>query len=335
MTAQSRIILAISALTAVVLAGTAGFMVIEGWTFGDSLFMAVITVSTVGYGEVQPLSPAGRVVAVAVILLAVAALGYSATTIGAYLAEGHLLHDFRRRRMQRTLRGLKDHYIICGGGRFGREVAAEFSRSRASYVVVDLAPDECDLAGSADAVFVPGDAGNDEVLQAARVDCARGLVAALPADAANLFVVLTARQLNRELTIIAQAIEQRSIEKLRLAGANQVLSPYRIAGHSMASALLRPTVVDFIDVAHRERTGLQIEEVLVPAHSPLIGTSIREAKMSDRTGATVMAMQTAAGEWVNTSESSATLLTTPIQARNVLIAVGTDNQLNALRRLVD
>lgn len=334
MTAQSRIILAISVLTGVVLAGTAGFMVIEGWTFGDSLFMAVITVSTVGYGEVQPLSPAGRVVAVGVILLAVAALGYSATTIGAYLAEGHLLHDFRRRRMQRTIRGLDDHYIICGGGRFGREVAAEFSRSRASYVVVDLAPDECDMAGFAGAVFVPGDAGNDDVLRAARVDCARGLVAALPADDANLFVVLTARQLNRELTIIAQAIEQRSIEKLRLAGANQVLSPYRIAGHSMASALLRPTVVDFIDVAHHERAGLQIEEVPVPANSPLIGASIREAKVSDRTGATVMAMQTASGEWVNTSES-ATLLTTPIRARNVLIAVGTDDQLNALRRLVD
>jgi voltage-gated potassium channel len=296
--------------------------------------MAVITVSTVGYGEVRPLSAGGRALTVVVIVFAVAALGYSATAIGAYLAEGHLLQDFRRRRMERAIRRLRDHYIICGGGRFGREVAEEFSRSRAAYAVVDLAPGECEIAGFKDAVFVQGDAGNDEALQAAGVDRARGLVSALPADDANLFVVLTARQLNPELTIITQATEQRSIEKLRLAGANRVVSPYRIAGHSMASALLRPTVVDFIDVAHRERTGLQIEEVLVPEHSPLIGNSIRGAGVSEATGATVMAIQRSDGEWVNASES-ATLATTPIQARNVLIAVGTDQQLRALRRLVD
>ena len=334
MTAQARIILAIVLLTTVVLGGTAGFMLIEGWPLGDSLYMAVITVSTVGYGEVRPLSAGGRALTVVVIVFAVAALGYSATAIGAYLAEGHLVQDFRRRRMERAIRRLRDHYIICGGGRFGREVAEEFSRSRAAYAVVDLAPAECEITGFKDAVFVQGDAGNDEALQAAGVGRARGLVSALPADDANLFVVLTARQLNPELTIITQATEQRSIEKLRLAGANRVVSPYRIAGHSMASALLRPTVVDFIDVAHRERTGLQIEEVLVPEHSPLIGNSIRGAGVSDATGATVMAIQRSDGEWVNASES-AILVTTPIEARNVLIAVGTDEQLRALRRLVD
>ena len=257
MSAQARIILAFILLTSVVLGGTAGFMGIEGWTFGDSLYMAVITVSTVGFGEVRPLSGAGRALAVVIIVFAVASLGYSATAIGAYLAEGHLLLDFRRKRMERAIRRLRDHYIICGGGRFGREVAAEFSRSDAPYVVVDLAPEECELAGFKDAVFVQGDAGNDEALQAARVDSARGLVSALPADDANLFVVLTARQLNPKLTIITQATRPRSIDKLRLAGADRVVSPYRLAGHSMASALLRPAVVNFIDVAQRERTGLR------------------------------------------------------------------------------
>ena len=333
MTAQARIILAIVALTAVVLGGMAGFMLIEGWPLEDSLYMAVITVSTVGYGEVHPLSARGRVLAIVLIVLAVATLGYSATAIGAYLAEGHLVHDFRRRRMERAIRRLREHYIICGGGRFGREVAAEFSRARAPYVVVDLEPDECEIAEFRDVLFVQGDAGNDDALHAAGVDHARGLVSALPEDDANLFVVLSARQLNPKLTIITQATEQRSGEKLRLAGADRVVSPYRIAGHSMASALLRPTVVDFIDVAHRERTGLQLDEVLVPAHSPLIGKSIRDAELSAATGATVMAIQRSDGEWVNTSES-VTLVTTPIEARNVLIAVGTDEQLLALQRLV-
>ena len=330
MSAQARIILAFILLTSVVLGGTAGFMGIEGWTFGDSLYMAVITVSTVGFGEVRPLSGAGRALAVVIIVFAVASLGYSATAIGAYLAEGHLLLDFRRKRMERAIRRLRDHYIICGGGRFGREVAAEFSRSDAPYVVVDLAPEECELAGFKDAVFVQGDAGNDEALQAARVDSARGLVSALPADDANLFVVLTARQLNPKLTIITQATRPRSIDKLRLAGADRVVSPYRLAGHSMASALLRPAVVNFIDVAQRERTGLRLEEVRVPEHSRLIGKSIRDAAVSDHTGATVMAMQQSDGEWVNMSDSAA-LVNTPLQARNVLIAVGTDQQLRSLR----
>lgn len=333
MTAQNRIIVAIVALSTVALGATAGFMLIEGWSLGESLYMAVITVSTVGYGEVRPLSANGRALAVAVILLAVAILGYSATAIGASLAEGHLLQDFRRRRMERAIRRLRDHYIICGGGRFGREVAEEFGRARAPFVVVDLAPEECEIAVIRDALFVQGDAGNDEALQAAGVERAAGLVSALPEDDANLFVVLSARQLNPKLTIITQATEQRSIHKLRLAGADRVVSPYRIAGHGMASALLRPTVADFIDVAHLERTGLQLEEVLVPEHSPLVGKSIQEAALSDASGTTVMAIQRSGGQWVNTSES-ATLETIPIQARNVLIVLGTDDQLQALRRLV-
>ena len=333
MTAQTRIIFAIVLISVVVLAATAGFMMIEGWSFGDSLYMAVITVSTVGYGEVRPLTSGGRALAVVVIVVAVASLAFSATTIGAYLAEGHLVQGFKKKRMERAIRRLRDHYVICGGGRFGREVAAEFSRSHAHYVVVDLAPGVCAIAGFRDAVFVQGDARNDEALQAARVDRARGLVAALPKDDANLFVVLTARQLNPEFNIIAQATDPHSIEKLRLAGANRVVSPYRIAGHSMASALLRPTVVNFIDVAHHERTGLQMEEVPVPELSRLVGKSLRGAGVSAATGATVIAIQRSNGEWVNTSES-ATLLTTPIQPRNVLIAVGTNDQLQHLRRFV-
>lgn len=333
MTAQARIILAIVALSTIALGATAGFMLIEGWSLGESLYMAVITVSTVGYGEVRPLTANGRALAVTVIVLAVATLGYSATAIGAYLAEGHLLHDFRRRRMERAIRRLRDHYIICGGGRFGREVAEEFRRSRAPFVVVEPEPEECEIAQIRDVLFVRGEAGNDEALQAAGVDRAAGLVSALPEDDANLFVVLSARQLNPRLTIITQATEQRSVDKLRLAGADRVVSPYRIAGHGMASALLRPTVVTFLDAAHLERTGLRLEEVLVPEHSPLIGKSIREASGGDPAGATVMAIQRSAGEWINTSEPD-TLVTTPIQARNVLIAVGTSDQLHALRRLV-
>ena len=327
MTARVRIILACVLLTGVALAGTVGFMLVEGWSFGDSLYMAVITVSTVGYGEVQPLSSTGRVLAVAVIVVAVGALGFSATSMGVYLADGHFLQDLRRKRMERALRRLHDHFIICGGGRFGREVAGEFARSQASYAVVDLDPDRCDMAGTPGLPFVTGDAGDDQALREAGVERAKGLVAALPEDDANLYVVLTARQLNPDLTIITQAVEQRSIDKLRLAGADRVVSPYLIAGRAMASALLRPSVVNFLDEAlYRETTPLQIEQLQIPEHSPLVGQSVSGAGIGDATGATVVAIHRPDGTMVSAAEA----LTTTVRNGDILVAVGTDQQLRAL-----
>ena len=331
MTARVRIILACILLTSVALAGTVGFMLVEGWSFGDSLYMAVITVSTVGYGEVRPLSSAGRALAVGVIVVAVGTLGFSATSIGVYLADGHFLHDLRRKRMERALRRLRDHFIICGGGRFGREVAAEFARSQASYAVVDLDPGGCELAGTPGLPFVKGDAGDDQALREAGVERARGLVAALPEDDANLYVVLTARQLNPELTIITQAAEQRSIDKLRLAGANQVVSPYLIAGRAMASALLRPSVVNFLDEAlYRETTALRIEQLQIPERSLLVGQSVTDAGLGAATGATVVAIHRPDGTLVSAAEA----LTATVRSGDILVAVGTGQQLLALTDLV-
>ncbi len=331
MTARGRIILACVLLTTVALAGAVGFMLVEGWSFGDSLYMAVITVSTVGYGEVHPLSSAGRVVTVGVIAVAVAALGFSATNIGVYLADGHLLQDLRRKRMERALRRLRDHFIICGGGRFGREVAGEFARSQASYAVVDLDPDRCQLSGTPGLPFVQGDAGDDRALREAGVERARGLVAALPGDDANLYVVLTARQLNPDLVIITQAAEQRSIDKLRLAGADRVVSPYLIAGRAMASALLRPSVVNFLDEAlYRETTALQIEQLRIPERSLLVGQSVRTADIGATTGATVVAIHRPDGTLV----SAADALTTTVRNDDILVAVGTTEQLQSLTDLV-
>lgn len=330
MTARGRIILACVLLTTVALAGTVGFMLVEGWSFGDSLYMAVITVSTVGYGEVRPLSSAGRILAVVVIVVAVTALGFAATNIGVYLAEGHLLQDLRRKRMERALRRLRGHFIICGGGRFGREVAGEFTRSQASYAVVDLEPDHCLLSGTPGLSFVQGDAGDDQALREAGVERARGLVAALPEDNANLYVVLTARQLNPELVIITQAAEQRSIDKLRLAGADRVVSPYLIAGRAMASALLRPSVVNFLDEALYRETALQIEQLQIPERSQLVGQSVRAAGIGAATGATVVAIHRPDGTLVSAAEA----LTATVRSDDILVAVGTTGQLQALADLV-
>ena len=331
MTARFRIIMACALLTGVALAGAVGFMLVEGWSFGESLYMAVITVSTVGYGEVRPLSSAGRALAVAVIVVAVGALGFSATSIGVYLADGHLLRDLRRKRMERALRALDGHFIICGGGRFGREVAAEFLRSQASYAVVDLDPAGCVLADQPGLPFVKGDAGDDRALREAGVERAKGLVAALPADDANLYVVLTARQINPGLTIITKAVEQRSIDKLRLAGADRVVSPYLIAGRAMASALLRPSVVSFLDEAlYHESTPLQMEQLQIPDHSPLVGTSVSAARIDDATGATVLAVHRANGTLVSAPKA----LTATLGDGDILVAVGTDEQLVALTDLV-
>ena len=234
--------------------------------------------------------------------------------------------------MERALRRLHGHFIICGGGRFGREVAGEFARSQASYAVVDLDPDRCDLSGTHGLPFVKGDAGDDQALRKAGVERARGLVSALPEDDANLYVVLTARQLNPDLVIITQAAEQRSIDKLRLAGADRVVSPYLIAGRAMASALLRPSVVNFLDEAlYRETTALQIEQLRIPARSQLVGRSMRATAAVTATGATVVAIHRPDGTLVSAAEA----LTTTVRNDDILVALGTAEQLQALTDLVE
>lgn len=256
--------------------GTAGYMVLERWSFLDALFMTVITITTVGYGLVHPLSTVGRVFTMVLIVVGVGGFLYTLSALFAWLLSINWSEQRRRRKMDAELAGLSNHFIVCGYGRVGRRVAEVFKRERSPAAVIDA--DQA-LAAAAEGDGFPaicGDAANDRVLAQAGIARARGLVAVTGSDAANVYVVLSARVLRPDLMIVARADTDDAIVKLRRAGADHVLSPYHIAGQRVAMTALRPATVEFVEtVLHTGREQLMLEEVAVAPGSRLAQMSLR------------------------------------------------------------
>jgi voltage-gated potassium channel len=279
------------ALGALIVVGTLGYHFIEGWPLFDALYMVIITLTTVGYKEVHDLSTAGRVFNLFVILtgVAVAFLGIGFLTQA--LLEFELGRFVGRRRMEREIGRLSDHYIICGAGRVGRSVARELSARPAPFVIIENNQAKADRCG--DWPVLLGDATQDEMLRQARVEHARGLVAAATSDATNIFIVLTARSLNPKLKIIARASEEGSEKHLKTAGADSVISPYQFAGHRIAQTFLRPNVLDFLDIAtgRDDKLEVEIEEVYVGADSPLAGVTIGDSMIHKRMRVIILAIK--------------------------------------------
>jgi voltage-gated potassium channel len=246
-----------------------------------------------------------------------------------------IIHVMRERRMKRSIKRMRDHYIICGCGDMGREVALEFRRSKVKFLIVDLDPEQSELSRDESIVFVKGDAIDDEVLLEANIEHANGLVSALPDDESNLFVVLTARQLNPRLAIISQAEEERTIRKLLKAGANRVISPYQIAGRRMASIIMRPSVVNFLDiVVEGGEMAMRIEEVLVDRGSPLIDKTLRESGVGQHTGAIIVGINGPEGQTRMNPSSTTSLATMKLHENDVLIAMGNEDQIVRLKDFV-
>lgn len=274
--------------------GTIGFSRFEGWSISDGFYMTVITLSSVGYTEVQPMGDGERAFAAVLIVGGVAALGIWFALITSTLVEMDLAHSFRKRRTMKTIEKLKNHVIVCGAGRMGRQVVKELLKSRMPYVVIERDDARAELVREIDpdALVISGDATHDETLVAAGIGYASGLVTALAADTDNLFVCLTGRDLQPNLTIVSRAYDEDAAGKLRKAGANQVVSPNITGGIRMASVLLRPQVVSFLDVVTRsEDLDLILEEVTVPETSGLAGRSLAEAQIPRKTGLIVIAIR--------------------------------------------
>lgn len=335
MSPLARFSIAVVLFVLLVCTGTAGYTLIEGWPLADSLYMTFITVTTVGFGEVRPLSPGGKQFTIFFLVFSIGTVGYSATTLITYIFEGVIIRAVKERRMQWTIRRLKNHYIICGCGDLGREVAYEFKRSKVRFLVIDRNPEQSELARDDTILFLKGDAVDDEVLLEANIGQARGLISALPEDESNLFVVLTARQINPHLTIVSKAEEERTIKKLLKAGANRVISPYQIAGRRMASVLLRPSVIDFLDVVvEGQEMAMRIEEVRVGADSPLAGKTLRESGIGRRTGAVIVGINGPEGHTRINPASNASLSAVKLHPGDVLMAMGSEEHLNRLRSFV-
>lgn len=281
------------AILSLIAIGTAGFHLIEGWPLFDGFYMVVTTFTTIGYQEVHPLSHAGRIFNVFLIGSGVALVFLLIGSLTQVLIESEFQQFFGRRKMEREIGRLTDHYIICGAGRVGRSVAHELMRKPAAFLIIEGNEAKAERYREEFPLMLVGDATQEVVLRQARIENARGLVAATTTDASNTYIVLTARSLNPKLKIIARASEEDAEKHLRTAGADVVVSPYTFAGHRIAHSFLRPNVVDFIDVAmvQQEKLGLEIEEIRVEPSSSLAGKTVSSSKVRQDLGIIVLAIK--------------------------------------------
>lgn len=317
------------ALVLLTFAGTAGFHYIEHWPWFDSFYMVVITLSTIGYQEVHPLSYAGRVFNVTLITAGVALVFLMIGALTQALLEFELGKVFGRRRMEREVANLKNHYIVCGAGRVGRSVAAELAQKPCPFVIVETAENRATALDPKWPVVV-GDAASEKTLREAGVERARGLVAAATTDATNIYIVLTARSLNPALKIIARASEETAQKHLKTAGADTVISPYAAAGHRIAQSFLRPNVLDFLDIAtaREGKVEMVIEEIRVAAQSSLSETSVGSSRIHHNYGIMILAIRRTDGEICFNPHAEE-----PIRAGDFLIVMGEPSQMNKLEEL--
>jgi voltage-gated potassium channel len=314
---------------AVLAVGTAGYVLIEGWNLTEALYMTVITISTVGFTEVHPLTTGGRWFTTILILVGVGGAAYLFSTVADYIVTGELRGTLEKRRMQKKADLMQDHYIVCGYGRVGKQVVQELQAHGAPVVVIDNDPDKAGLPATIGLTYIVGDASDDTVLRQAGVERARGLIAATGTDAENVFITLSARAIQRNLTIVARGILADAERKLRKAGADHVILPHAIGGRRMAGVLMRPTVVDFLDVVmHSEDLELWLEDIPIRPDCPLANCSVRLAQIRTRTGANVLAIRTVQGQLITHVDPDYVL-----QAGDFLVALGTRPQLRALSLL--
>lgn len=309
--------------------GVAGYRWIEGWPVLDALYMTVITLSTVGYTEVHPMSSAGRVFTMGLIVGGGVLAAYALTQVAQIVFSGELRRYWVGQKRRRMLAELSQHFIVCGYGRVGRNVVTELQSERLPFVVIEPQGEKVAAVQESGALAVQGDAAVEGVLRQAGIERARGLVACAKTDADNVFIVLTARSLRPDLTIVARADVEESEAKLRRAGASRVILPYHITGRRMVTMLVRPDVADFLDeVSHTSGLELVLEQIQIAPASPLVGLPLAEAQARHDFDVTVLACKHADGQW-NTRPHSETV----VQPGCQMIALGTLPNLQKLLAL--
>jgi voltage-gated potassium channel len=272
------------AIWIVIAFGTVGYHVIEGWPVLDCFYMTMITLTTIGFGEIYPLSPEGRIFTVVIIFLGFGIVGYSALTGVRFFIEGEFTRILKRRHDMKCIEKLRDHYVVCGFGRMGSFICREFDRRGVPFVVVEKKVEVQEHIRDAGYLLSPGDATREEVLRGAGIDHAKGLVSVLESDAANLYTVLTGRQLNQELDIIARAGERTAQQKLKLVGADRVINPYVLGGMRLVVGVLKPDVLGFLDaVVDYKEQEIELEQLRIEKGTDLCGESLSETGiLSDR-----------------------------------------------------
>lgn len=291
-----QLVLAVIAVGVVIALGTVGYVVIEGWTLFDALYMTVTTVTTVGFSEVHPLSTAGRAFTMVLVIVGVGTLFYVLGNVARLLLEGELRGVLGQYRIEGKMRTLTNHYIVCGYGRMGKRVCKELSAKPLPFVVIEKNPEFIEALQREGVMSIEGDATQDEVLVQAGIERAKALVSVVGSDTENLYIVLTARGLNKDLYIVARAGEEGSEQKLLRAGANRVSSPYLTGGMQVAQALIRPAVMDFLELATAsEHLDLQMEEFTIEKGSRFDGRAVCDCGVDHDRGLIVIAVKRSSG----------------------------------------
>ncbi len=311
----------LAALFLLLFTGTVGYHLIEQFSLLDALYQTVITVTTVGFGEVHPLSPPGRVFTLFLILFGLGIVTYGLSQVARWALELKL-GELLGRRSIRAVKRLRGHYIICGHGRMGSAAAERLQMERVPFVVIDRDPGQTEVLKEKKYSFVIGDATDEEILRAAGIQHAKGLAALLPSDADNLYLVMTARLLNPDLIIVARALTEEAERKLYRAGASEVIAPYRVSGYRIALHLVNPALMDFVDLALiKKNLELEMREYTVRPGSPIQGHSLQELDLRKRANVVVVALKRAGEMMINPDP------TLVFQPGDVLIVLGEKKML--------
>ena len=332
MSPRKKLQLALTAIVVLIASGMVGFkLILPSIAWFDAFYFTLITLTTIGYGEPPGMTEAGRVFAAVLIITGVGTIGYALSVAVQAVVESELLSTFGKRKMFKDINKLSGHYIVCGAGRVGAGVIRDIARSGHDFVVIEGDEAIADRLLTQGHLVLMGDATNDDVLKAAGIERARGIVCAVSSDPDNLYITLTARDLNKETRIVARANDEAAVSRLLKAGANRVVSPALTGSSKMSQMLLRPAVADFIELATMtERLELEIEQVEIGAQSPFIGIALKDTGIRSEHDVIVIAIKRASGEMIFNPAAD-----TLIKERDALVTIGSHTSLLGLERMAN
>jgi len=325
-----KIIRGFSILLFVILVGTSGYMLMEGWDFLDSLYMTVITITTVGYGEVRQVSEGGRVFTIFIIFFGMGIIAYILGMVAQAMVELQIRALIGRTKLGLRIKSIKRHYIICGFGRIGKIIVRELKANNIPMLVIDNMHEMKPVLEHEDIPYINDDATNEEVLLEAGIERAKGLVSVVASDADNLFITMTARGLNPDLFILTRAAEEKTEKKILRAGANRVIMPYLIGGQKMAHTIIKPAVMDFLEfTVHNRKIGLELGEVMVNEKSRLNGSTLIDSGIRQQMDVIIVAIKKRDGDMKFNPSSQ-----TRIEAGDILISLGKSDDLQKLSEIL-